>query len=451
MKLLFKDAWTIAIQSLGLVEARKVNERLALAQTTKSLGSVSADASKLAHQLVYETIRRRNLIDKLIDRVLKPKSLINFNVDLRAFLRLYVYQTRFADASGKVNVEDASRVASIARSILGWKTVRQVEPYLGFLLTCEMGLISKAGSEEGEVGLRTFHPTWFVKYCFRLFGREEAVAFLEGNAHPPPTFIRLNTLKASEGEILEKLEAEGFILQKDPLLKNVYQVMGTKQPSSNSAGYKQGLFYIQDKASCFAAEASDPRAGAIVLDVCAAPGAKTTYIAQLMQNKGVILSIDYSIRRMSVWQADVARMGATIAGAAIADACVSLPFSGVADLVVLDPPCTSSGVFGRLPSAKWRLSPHSIDRMAGIQWRMIESCAEIVKSGGFLVYATCSITEEENELIIERFLQNHFDFALVDIIPAVGLPGLRGLSKCRRLYPHLHQSNGFFIAKLVKK
>jgi 16S rRNA (cytosine967-C5)-methyltransferase len=153
---------------------------------------------------------------------------------------------------------------------------------------------------------------------------------------------------------------------------------------------------------------------------------------------------------MQVWRKEVRRMGVKIAEPVLADACKPLPFMLEADVVVLDPPCTSTGVFAKQPSAKWRLTPRSIEKMAEIQWLMINNCAERVKAGGVLTYSTCSITVEENEMIVERFLKWHPEFSLVEIKPKIGLPGLRGLEKCRRLYPHIHESNGFFVAKLVK-
>jgi 16S rRNA (cytosine967-C5)-methyltransferase len=128
-----------------------------------------------------------------------------------------------------------------------------------------------------------------------------------------------------------------------------------------------------------------------------------------------------------------------------------LPLNCEADLVILDPPCSSTGVFAKQPSAKWRIKPKSIDKMAEIQWQMINNCAEKVTSGGSLIYSTCSITVEENEMIIERFLKSHSDFSLAEITPKIGLQGMRGLTKCQRLYPQVHQCNGFFIAKLQKE
>jgi len=430
---------------------RRLSERLALAKTVQQLGISDADAVRLAHMLVCETVRRRNFIDAFINRALEPETISEFDLGIQAFLRLYVYQTRIAKNWTKINIEEAENIAKLARSILGWKTLRKVEHVLGELLTQKPKSILEDVNDEERIGLLTFHPTWFVKYCFRTFGRQEAITLLEANTRSPPTYIRLNTLKAEEKEILEKLAEEDIKIEKVEQLRHAYKVLGTKHPLTRTASFREGLFYIQDKASCFAAEAANPKLEITVLDVCAAPGAKTTYLAQLMQNRGAIYSVDYSRRRMNVWKSEIARMGVENAVPIIADARNQLPFTVEADMVVLDPPCTSTGAFGKLPSAKWRLTRRSIDRMAEIQWRMINNCAMHVKSGGALVYSTCSITLEENEIIIERFLKWHPEFALAEITPKIGLSGLRGLGKCQRLYPHIHQCNGFFIAKLSKE
>jgi 16S rRNA (cytosine967-C5)-methyltransferase len=451
VKALLKDAWTLAIETLSWIEMQKLSERLALARTVRQLNISDPNAVRYAYGLVCETVRRRNLIDKFVNSVLKPKTISEFSMGVQAFLRLYVYQTRIAKHWAGIDLEEAESIAKTGRAILGWKTLREVEPILGFLLTRELEPILKVASDEERIGLQTFHPTWFVKYCFRLLGRSEAIAFLEGNVNPPPTCIRLNTLQASEEEILGKLAVEGVKLEKVELLTHAYKVLVAKQPLTRTTSFQEGLFYIQDRASCFAAEVADPKPKMTVLDVCAAPGAKTTYLAQLMRNQGMICSIDYSIRRMQVWRKEVSRMRVKIAEPVIADACNSLPFAVEADVAVLDPPCTSTGAFGKLPSAKWRLTPRSIEKMTEVQWRMINNCAEKVKAGGVLTYSTCSITVEENEMIVERFLKWHPEFSLAEITPKMGLPGLRGLEKCQRLYPHIHQCNGFFIAKLLKE
>jgi 16S rRNA (cytosine967-C5)-methyltransferase len=450
VKKLLREAWTLAIETLSWMEMRKLSERLALAKTVKQLGINDANVLRLAHMIVCETIRRRNLIDKFINKALKPRSINEFSLGVQAFLRLYVYQTRIAKNWSRIDVREAENIASVARSILGWKTLRGVEHILGSLLTEKESVVFEGVSDEERIGLLTFHPTWFVKYCLRLFGRRETIGMLEANMQPPPTYIRLNTLKADEKEILQKLAEEDVKTEHVEQLRYVYKVADAKRPLTRTINFKEGSFYIQDKASCFAAEAADPKPQMTVLDVCAAPGAKTTYLAQLMQNRGIIYSLDYSRRRMMVWKHEFARMGVRIAFPIIADACSPLPITLEADIVVLDPPCTSTGTFGRSPSAKWRLTRRSIDKMAEIQWQMLQMSAEHVKPDGVLIYSTCSVAIEENEILIERFLKWHPDFSLTEITPKIGLKGLRGLDECQRLYPQIHQCNGFFIAKLLK-
>jgi len=143
-------------------------------------------------------------------------------------------------------------------------------------------------------------------------------------------------------------------------------------------------------------------------------------------------------------------MGVEMALPIVADARKPLPTRFEADLVVLDPPCTSTGAFSRAPSAKWRLTKRSVERMAVVQWDMLLACATCVKDSGFLVYSTCSVTLEENEMLIERFLKWHPEFSLVEASPRIGLLGFRGQRECQRLYPHVHGCNGFFVAKLLK-
>jgi 16S rRNA (cytosine967-C5)-methyltransferase len=432
------------------MEMRRLNERSALMRTTKQLGIKDTQAIRLAYHLVVETTRRKNLIDKLINTVLAPKTLSDFQQGIQAFLRLYVYQTRVAKNWGKYHLKEAENIASLGRSILGWQTIREVEPYLGFLLTRQLAPIMDAATENERLALETFHPPWFVDYCIKLFGKNDASAFLWGSQTPPPTYIRLNTSAASEEEILAKLDGESIKLEKVPQLKYTYQVIEQKDTLNTSPSLKAGLFYVQDKASCFATQAANPQPNNTVFDVCAAPGAKTTYLAQLMQNQGSIVSVDFSAKRMQTWIRETARMGTKVAEPLVADARVSVPLVGEADLVVLDPPCTSTGVFAKQPSAKWRLSPKSIQNMAEIQLKMINNCAEKVRAGGTLAYSTCSVTLEENEGVIGQFLSAHPEFKLVEIEPKVGMPGLNGLTQCQRLYPHIHRCNGFFIAKLQK-
>jgi 16S rRNA (cytosine967-C5)-methyltransferase len=444
---LLRDAWALAIETLSWIELQRLGERLALNKAARQLEIEDSKTIGLAHKLVCETIRAKNLVDYLLNSVLTPRSLKDFKLGLRAFLRLYTYETQIAGHDFKKAVD----MARIGRSILGWREFSEVEEILGKILNVQPNVLLKGVTDKEKIGLSTYNPLWFVKYCFKMFGRKEALEYLESYKEIPPTYIRINTLKASEETLLKNIESDHIVLEKIQQLKYAYKLKKSRRPLTRTQSFRDGFFFIQDKASCLSVEVANPRHGATVLDVCAAPGAKTTYLAQLMENKGTIYSVDYSKRRMKVWKRETERMSVQIAIPVIADARKPLPVKVLADLVVLDPPCTSTGAFGKIPSAKWRLTKRSVLGMAKLQWEMLNQCVDFVKDGGFLVYSTCSITLEENEMLIERFLKWHPEFTSVETTPKIGLPGLRGQNKCQRLYPHLHECNGFFVAKLLKE
>ncbi|MDH5782173.1 MAG: methyltransferase domain-containing protein [Candidatus Bathyarchaeota archaeon] len=443
---MLREAWTLAIETLSWIELQRLGERLALAKAARQLKIQDAKVVGLAHKLVFETLRRRNLLDFIINQALTPHTLRDFKLGPQAFLRLYTYETRFV----KSGFTKAGSIARLGRSILGWHALKEVEETLGRILSTQFDTTFKKVGDEERIALLNYNPLWFVKYCFQLLGRSEALQFLESATQPLPTYLRINTLKASKENILENLKSQGIRTENVSQLTHAYKLLEAKTPLVKTRSFHEGLFYIQDKASCLAAEIANPASGITVLDVCAAPGAKTAYMAQLMQNKGEIYSIDYSKRRMHVWKRQMKRMGIKIAVPVIADVCHPLPLRLSADLVVLDPPCTSTGAFSKMPSAKWRLTKRSVLHMAQIQWKMLQKCAEHVKEGGYLIYSTCSVTLEENEMLIEKFLKWHPEFTLEETQPRIGLSGLRGQAKCQRLYPHLHNCNGFFIAKLLK-
>lgn len=431
------------------IEQKSLNERLALSRSTRRLGIRSLGARGLAHKLLLETVRSQNLLDYIINTVLKPDYVGDLHPTLRAFLRLYTSEVKI---KGNSNYEKARNIAKTGRSIIGWRRFKEIEETLGALLGLKMNKILRGLSDTETVSLRMSQPFWFVKYCFNLLGRHETLHFFDSLLTSTPTYIRINTFKLSAEKSLEKIRRDGITLQKTEDLLHTYKVVGNAQPLPRTPSFKEGLFYIQDKASCLASEVAAPEAGMTVLDVCAAPGAKTSHLAQLMDNQGEIFSMDYSRRRMRVWKGEMERLTVRNATPLVSDSFHSPPLHDIeADLIVLDPPCTSTGVFSRIPSAKWRLSKKSVKRSAAIQWKMINNCVEPLKKGGFLVYSTCSITVEENEILIERFLKWHPEFRLVETKPRIGLPGLRGQTLSQRLFPHIHECNGFFVAKLEKE
>jgi 16S rRNA (cytosine967-C5)-methyltransferase len=294
--------------------------------------------------------------------------------------------------------------------------------------------------------LRTFHPAWYVRYCVELFGEEEAIRLLE--APIPPSYVRLNALKGEDEGLLGRLRGEGVELEPAGL-DHVYRVLDQDRPLTLLDSHKAGIFTVQDKASALAGFIAAPAPGMTVLETCAAPGIKTGHLAEMMGGEGRIFSMDFSESRLEAWKGEMARLGVGNATPVLGDAKRRGAYPDVeADLVLVDPPCTGTGTFGRAPSGKWRITKRSIGRMAGIQGRILNRCADHVAEGGAIVYSTCSVTVEENEWVVENFLGAHPEFKMVDASPRLGLPGLHGQDGAQRLYPHLHGCNGFYVARL---
>jgi len=258
-------------------------------------------------------------------------------------------------------------------------------------------------------------------------------------------------LREEENIILQRLSNSSLILEKVEKIKFLYKVLKKREPLIKMKSYEEGLFYIEDKASCLPIEVANLKPGITVLDVCAAPGAKTSHLAQLLQNSGQIFSIDFSHRRINTLKKELRRTGVGIVDLILCDACKSLPINVKADLVLLDPPCSGTGVFWRSPYSKWKTDFAIVENLAKVQKMMLEACCEYVKDDGELVYSTCSITLEENEFLIEQFLKVHPEFSLAETEPKIGVPAFLGLDKCQRTYPHIHEANGFFVAKLIRK
>ena len=428
------------------MEIDNLSERSSLIRTSKQLGIRDTDSLKMAHAMIIETTRRLNMIDKVANTILSPRSLEDYTMGVKNFIRLYSYWTRFR----KSNTDQAATLLSVAREILGWRELSPVEFAFGRILSVDINSVLGGSEGSNRIALETFHPSWYVEYCIRLLGRVEALKLLQANNEIPPVYIRANTLVGRESDLVAELAKEGVELEPLGDVSSIYRVL-TKKPLTRLEAYEKGLFHIQDLSSCLVAIAAEPSVGDVVLDVCSAPGSKTSHVAQLMKNEGRILALDRSARRIQLWKKEMRRLRVKIGEAIMADAEQPLPLRNAADIVVLDPPCSNTGVFGKSPAAKWNVNMTTIARIAAVQARMIENCGERVRLGGKLLYATCSITTEENELVIERFLKRHPEFKLADTGLKIGLPGLRGQILCRRLYSHLHNCNGFFIAKLERE
>jgi 16S rRNA (cytosine967-C5)-methyltransferase len=434
-------SWTIAIEALSWIVLERLTGDASIRKTVRQLKVRERGVVDEARSLVHETMMRRNAIDYIVNSAIEPMSLGNMNIGLRSYLRLFTHLAHY----GKGTLSDAYQLSEHIKDLLHPKELRKIESAVEIIPFTSVPLEDMGGAQ--RLAYQHFHPLWYVKYLTNHLGRDLAEDLIRHTEYP--SYLRINTLK-SGAESIDDLAKLGVQLEKEPLLSHIYKIIAG-DGLTDLDGYKKGRYIIQDKASIIVGEIASPKPGETVLDVCAAPGVKTSHMAQMMGNTGRILSVDYNERRLRSWSGLMKKLGVENADPLLADATQEGSILDIeADLVVVDPPCTGTGTFHKVPSAKWRLTRRSMEKMANLQRRILENSASYLREGGTLVYSTCSITLEENEGIVNGFLQNHSEYELVEAPLQIGLPGLEGLDKAQRLYPHIHGCNGFFIAKLVK-
>jgi len=433
--------WTLVIESLSWIELERLNEDAAIRKTVRQLRINDKALVDEAKKLVVETVRRQNALDFMIGEAMAPESMSELKIGLRSFLRLYTYLVHYAGES----LARAYELVDSTVELLGKRGFREVETLPDIIPSITIPFNSISDTQ--RLAYTYFHPSWWVAHLYNEFGAETTEKLLRHVDYP--NYLRLNTLKDTS-YTLDHLYTKGFQLVAEPGLTNTYRLLDS-EGLTDTPEYRDGQIIMQDKASILVGEVAHPEPGDVVLDVCAAPGVKTSHLAQFMQNTGRILSVDYNPRRLKNWEHLMGLLGVTNAEPVNADASKSGALPKVeADVVVVDPPCTGTGLFHKAPSSKWRLTPHSVDTMSRLQKRILWNSAQHLKAGGTLVYSTCSITVEENEEVVQSLLDGCSDMRLVEPSLRIGIAGLRGMDEAQRLYPYKHASDGFFIAKLVK-
>jgi 16S rRNA (cytosine967-C5)-methyltransferase len=428
------DAIRLAHGALVLV-ARGVGERSAVRRVAAG-EQYSARVRRRSLDLVVGTVREQDLLDKIVQSVIEDEKLRG---GIAQIFRLAVHLNKILERN-----EFSEQAKRALRGITPVGSVRNLELLLGSLQAIELVDFSRGQSDLEQVALRTHHPVWWVDYCFSLFGRSEAIEFL--SAPPRPKYLRVNPLK-NRGRISLPANAAG--LSED--LVSVSSQKGVYMVESSLARFSEfftlGLFQVQDLASFFAVKAATPKPGETVLDLCAAPGAKTATLAQLMKNKGRIVSVDYSRSRMAAWNHEIARLGVKIAEPLVCDAGTPA-VREMFDLILIDPPCSGTGIFDRNPGMKWHLLPEALNSYASLQRKFLDAATPLLGTDGRILYCTCSVTREENEDVISAFMKLHPEFETRPVLREHGSPGLRGMSDCRRFYPHRDGTAGYFVSLL---
>jgi len=427
------DRLRLAREALLLVSQGK-SERSAVSRIASSDPQLRHEKSS-ALALVIDTVTKLDLLDRTVQTTF-PGS--QFDKRSLALFRLAAHMI-FAD-----NTNSKADVIRALRKISSGLESPRLEHLLGHLVASGPPNASSGMSETERVGLLTHNPPWWVSYCFYHFGRVTGLKILSSPARP--RYVRVNPLR-NRGRIrlpLELRKNSGQLVEAD---SGIHLLTGS--PSILAKYFEKGLFQVQDFASFLAVKAADPAPGDDVLDLCAAPGGKTATLAQLMKNRGRIISVDYSRNRMASWRSETERLGVKIASPLIGDAS-NLGLNSDFDLVIVDPPCTGTGILDRNPRMKWHLSPKLVQKFSLLQSRMLEESSQYVRPGGRVLYCTCSLTLEENELVLSKFLSAHVDFEARPILEDFGSPGLQGQNNCRRFYPHRDRTAGYFIARLER-
>ena len=413
----------------------RLGERTALFRAADQLDA-SPDELRQAHRLIMETTRFQNRLEHYVSLVSNGK-LDEMPHGVSGFLRILAF-LRYVDRADERQLRLA---ISSARQILGWKILRPYEETIGRIVTETCSF--HAQNDYERISLETCHPTWYVQRILLLFGRDVGLQILNRNLKPIPLYIRLNPLQTNSSSAqgtISAAEVDG--------LKGVWKLSDSHKLGPQQLEFvKTGKIVIQDLSAIVSGIVASPQPGDSVLDVCAAPGNKTSHLAALMSNKGEIFSIDVSSERMAHWKKEIDRVGCLIANGIIADA-RRLKLNVEAEVVLVDPPCSNTGVFAKNPTMKWRLSAARLQTLITRQSTILDSASKHVRAGGSLVYSTCSILPEENEDVIASFLRRNPDFMLERQKPFLGSSGLKGLERCQRFYPNLHECNGYFIAKL---
>ncbi len=409
------------------------------------LNSLIEKDQKLVTELVYGVLRQQNLLDWYLTRF-STTGLKRLDLEVLCALRLGAYQILFltqipvrSAVDQSVELVKRSRLKSAAgftNAVL--RKIKKEE--------FEAALTSLPLNSATDLSIRYSHPEWLVQRWWDRFGREQLIRLLEHNNKVPRAFFRLNTLDLSRDMMLEKLLSEGIAVRSHPFSQHIFQAV--EGDISRSSLFRQAKIFSQDAGSQLLLSLLDVRPGHTCLDLCAAPGGKSSLIALLTRGEARVIATDLHWHRL--------RVARHLHGEKYphlwfvsADAAQPLPFAAQFDRILLDAPCSGTGTLQRNPDIRWRLKHSALDKLQKLQLGLLRNASHYLKPGGLMLYGTCSLEEEENEAVILNFLAGNSDFFL-DWPDGPNLREDFGSGKFLRLFPGETNSDGFFAALLRK-
>jgi 16S rRNA (cytosine967-C5)-methyltransferase len=388
----------------------------------------------LATRLAYGAVQRRATLDHVIE-TLAGRPAGKLEPSVLAALRLGILQIAFLDrvpahAAVGESVELAKRHSRAGAGLVNAVLRRAAREAPALVAALPDGTAA-------EAALKHSHPGWIAELWFDMLGPDAGRALMAANNEPAEACLRINTLKAARLELP---------VQSHPADLPEGLVLDAPFDAFSSPLWEQGLFMPQSRAAMAVSRALAPEPGEQVLDLCAAPGGKTTHLAALMQNEGRVVAVERHPGRADALRRTTARMGATCVEVVIADA--TEPHAGEYDRVLVDPPCSDLGTLAARPDVRWRKDSDTPATLAGTQAAILDAAAGAVRPGGVLVYSTCTISPVENERLIAAFLERRGDFAIDEIpsdLPVWDHPSVPGFLQT---LPHRDGTDGFFVARL---
>jgi 16S rRNA (cytosine967-C5)-methyltransferase len=401
----------------------------------------------LLTELVYGTLRWRGTIDYRLGRKLR-RRLSETDPRIRNLLRLACYQILFLDRVPSYAA--VNEAVELAKSYGGQKSAGFVNGVLRSLL--RESDVLPADNAAAALSVQYSHPEWLVRRWIGEFGLDEAVALMRANNERAPLIVRANATKCDRDALLKRFAAAGIEAKPAHLA-----MMGIALPSAGNVsslpGFAEGWFQVQSESSQLVVALLGPAPGERILDACAAPGGKSTYIAELQGDRGEIVALDQSERGVERIRQNASRLGLTSIRTVAADATQPLGELVAKDFdrILLDAPCSGLGTLRGHPEIKWHRNQGDIRRLSMLQRKLLDNVAVQLAPGGILVYSTCTLAAEENEMNVEAFLADHGEFELEDAaryLPPQARHMTRG--KCFQALPQRDNTDGFFAARLRK-
>lgn len=438
-----KSARQVAFEALLKVHRDGAYSNLVVDSLLKENKDLDERDKAFVCNLVYGTLDRLILIDYNLGLYLN-QPVKKLKPELHTILRMGTYQLLFMDkVPSRAAVNESVNLAKVNKSAFAASLVNAV-----LRRVSDNGVQLPGGGENSTEYLAVKYscPEWIIELWADAYGIENAVALAEKALEAAPVVIRVNTTKTTPDELINKLADEGVTAEKSDIIPNALIISNTGSVEELEA-YKEGLFHAQDIASQLCCMALDAKEGETVFDLCAAPGGKTFTIAENMNNTGIVRSFDIYQSRVELIKSGAERLGLDNVYTYLSDASIFNENYGFADKVLCDVPCSGLGIIRRKPEIRFK-KKSEIDGLPEIQYRILCNAVKYLKDGGRLVYSTCTLNPQENSQVCDRFLSEHPEFSAVEVHP--DLPRYGEGDKYLTLMPHLHSTDGFFVAAFVK-